>query len=110
MAQKNIPGNARNRLHELQYMILCDLVSFCVLSVLLVRKDQQHGISHLVFVEHFRQLFASILNAITVIAVHNVDETVGALIVVSPQRADLVLASDVPHLKRVIVLCAANNS
>ena len=65
----------------------------CLRQVLLVGKDQKHGISHFVLVEHLSKFFTRILNTITVIAVNDVDEPIGALIVVAPQRTDLVLAS-----------------
>eukprot|EP00438_Fugacium_kawagutii_P031882 Skav227550 [mRNA] locus=scaffold3241:16004:27349:- [translate_table: standard] len=66
-------------------------------QVLLVGEDQEHCISHLVLVEHFVQLLSGIFNAVTVIAVHHVDQAIGSLVVMAPQRTDLVLASDIPN-------------
>mmetsp|Transcript_10590 Transcript_10590/g.22069 ORF Transcript_10590/g.22069 Transcript_10590/m.22069 type:complete len:254 (-) Transcript_10590:9-770(-) len=69
----------------------------CLWQVLLVGKNQQHCITHLVLIQHLSEFLPGILNAITVIAVNDIDQSVGALVVVAPQRANLVLASHVPH-------------
>ena len=61
-------------------------------SVLLVCKDQQHRVAHLILIQHFVEFLSGVLNPIPVVAVDDIDETVGALIVVAPQGADLVLA------------------
>ena len=61
-------------------------------SVLLVCKDQQHRVAHLILIQHFVEFLSGVLNPIPVVAVDDIDETVGALVVVAPQGADLVLA------------------
>ena len=38
-----------------------------------------------------------ILSTVTVAAISNKDETVGALIIVGPERPNLVLVSDISH-------------
>ena len=66
-------------------------------ACLLVGEDQKHRITHLVFVQHLVQLLARILNAISVVAVNDIDQAVRALVVVAPQRANLVLATHIPN-------------
>ena len=66
---------------------------------LLVSEDQQHSIAHLVLVQHFVELFSGIFDAVPVVAVNHVDQAVCALVVVAPQGANLVLASDIPDLR-----------
>eukprot|EP00435_Cladocopium_sp_Y103_P048707 s1291_g14.t1 len=74
-------------------------------QVLLVGKDQQHGITHFIFVQHLGEFLSCVLDTIAVVAVNNVDQSIGTLIVMAPERPDLVLASHVPHGKgQVLVL------
>merc|ERR1719323_2278066 len=65
-------------------------------QVLLVCEDKQHSVPHLILVQHLCKLFSGVLRPIAVIAVDHIDETIGALVVVAPERADLVLAANVP--------------
>jgi hypothetical protein len=66
-------------------------------QILLVGEDQKEGISQLVLVQHTLQLLASLNNTITIVAVDDEDDTLGVLEVMSPQRSNLVLSSDIPH-------------
>ena len=43
------------------------------------------------------QLVVSLIDAVLVVRVHHEDQALGALVVVPPERADLVLAADVPR-------------
>ena len=70
----------------------------CIWQILLVGEDQKHRITHLVFIQHFVELLAGIFDAIPVIAVNHVDQAVRTLVVVAPERSNLVLATNVPHL------------
>mmetsp|Transcript_104587 Transcript_104587/g.253871 ORF Transcript_104587/g.253871 Transcript_104587/m.253871 type:complete len:230 (+) Transcript_104587:108-797(+) len=73
-------------------------------QVLLVGKDQQHSVAHLIFVQHLGQLLPCVFHAVAVVAVDHVDEAVGALVVVAPEGPDLVLAADVPHRERDVLV------
>mmetsp|Transcript_55855 Transcript_55855/g.150446 ORF Transcript_55855/g.150446 Transcript_55855/m.150446 type:complete len:208 (+) Transcript_55855:106-729(+) len=76
-----------------------------VRQILLVGEDQHHCIPHLVLVQHLAQLLTGVLDAVTVVAVNHIDQAVGALVVVAPQRPDLVLAAHVPDREaQVLVL------
>merc|ERR1719382_288003 len=84
--------------HVVQAELLGDLRRrHRVREVLLVREDEQHGVAHLILVQHLHELLTRVLRAVAVVAVHHEDEALRALVVVAPQRADLVLAADVPH-------------
>lgn len=80
-----------------------------VWQVLLVGKDQEQGVSQLVLVEHLLQLLSGLGNTVSVIGVNNKDDALGVLEVVSPQRSDLVLSTDIPHGEgNVLVLDGLN--
>lgn len=66
-------------------------------QILLVGEDQEKGVPQLILVEHALQLLAGLGNTVTIVAVDDEDDTLGVLEVVSPQRANLVLSTDIPH-------------
>lgn len=66
-------------------------------KILLVGEDQKKSISQLVLVEHTLQLLAGLNDTVTIVAVDDEDDTLGVLEVMSPQRSDLVLSSNIPH-------------
>ena len=66
-------------------------------QILLVGKDQEHGVPELVLIEHALQLLAGLDNTIAIVAVDDEDDTLGVLEVMPPEGADLVLASDIPN-------------
>ena len=66
-------------------------------QILLVGEDQEHGIPELVLVQHALELLTGLDNTIAIVAVNDEDDTLGVLEVMPPERADLVLASDIPH-------------
>jgi hypothetical protein len=63
---------------------------------LLVGENKEEGISKLILVEHALQLFPSLDNSVTIVAVNNEDDTLGILEVMSPKRTDLVLSTNIP--------------
>merc|ERR1719379_1105607 len=83
--------------HAVEPQLLRDLRGgHSVWQVLLVREDEKHGVAHLLLVEHLGELLAGILDTVSVVAVDDKDEALRVLIVVTPERADLILAADVP--------------
>ena len=74
-------------------------------KILLVGKDKEKSIPQLVLVEHALQFLTSLDNTIAIVGVHNEDDTLGVLEVMSPQRTNFVLTADIPHGKlNVLVL------
>mmetsp|Transcript_19579 Transcript_19579/g.58225 ORF Transcript_19579/g.58225 Transcript_19579/m.58225 type:complete len:211 (+) Transcript_19579:79-711(+) len=69
-------------------------------QILLVREHQEDGLPQLVLVEHAVQLVARVVDAVAVVRVDDEDEALRILVVVAPERADLVLPPDVPHRER----------
>jgi hypothetical protein len=63
---------------------------------LLVGENEEKSIPKLVLVEHALQLFPSLDNSVTIVAINNEDDTLGILEVMSPQRSDLVLSTNIP--------------
>ena len=71
---------------------------------LFVGKYQQNSVSQLVFLKHTMQFVASFADSLSVIAVDYKNEALGILEVVSPQRSNLVLATDVPYGEAYILV------
>lgn len=66
-------------------------------QILLVGEDQEDGIPELVLVQHALEFLPGLDNTIAIVAINDEDDALGVLEVVSPQRSDLVLSTDVPH-------------
>jgi hypothetical protein len=66
-------------------------------KILLVGKDQEDGIPELVLVEHALELLTSLDDTVTIVGIDNEDDALGVLEVMSPQRTDLVLTTNIPH-------------
>lgn len=66
-------------------------------QILLVGEDEKEGVTELVLVEHALELLTGLDNTVAIVGVDDEDDTLGVLEVVPPQRADLVLSTDIPH-------------
>ena len=78
-------------------------------KILLVGEDQEKGISEFVFVQHALQLFTGLDDTIPIIGVDDEDDALGILEVMSPEWANLVLPTNVPHRELdVLVLNGLN--
>jgi len=66
-------------------------------QILLVGEDQEESVPQLVLVQHALQLLARLNNTIAIVAVNDEDDALGVLEVMSPQRSDLVLSTDIPY-------------
>lgn len=73
-------------------------------KILLVGKDKKDGIPQLVFIKHALELFPCLDNTITIVGVDDKDDTLGILKVMSPEWADLVLATDIPDGKSNVLI------
>jgi hypothetical protein len=94
------------KLVRLLFGILDDVTYW---QILFVGKDQEKSIPQLILVQHSLQLFSGLNNTITIVAVNNEDDTLGVLEVMSPEGADLVLSTDIPHCElNVLVLDSLN--
>lgn len=51
------------------------------------------------------QLVFRFINSFSVLAVNDEDETLSASVVVTPQRPDFVLSTDIPYIKLDILVC-----
>lgn len=83
----------------LQFKILHD---FCrchgIGQILFVGKNQQHRIFECLFLQHLVQFLFSFLDSVTVRAVHDINQSIGVLEVISPKFADPVLPTYIPNL------------
>lgn len=73
-------------------------------DILLVGKDQKQRVLHFAIVDNLVQLRASLLEAGGITRVHNEDKALCAGVVVSPERANLVLTADIPHIELDVLI------
>ena len=66
-------------------------------QILLVGEDEEKSVTELVLVEHALELLAGLDNTVAIVGVDDEDDTLGVLEVMSPERTDLVLSTDIPH-------------
>jgi hypothetical protein len=73
-------------------------------QVLLVGENEQNGVTELVLSQHAVELVLgavlisiAIIDTIPIVTVDNEDAALGVLVVVTPERANLVLSSDIPY-------------
>lgn len=80
-----------------------------VISHLFISEHQQNGLAQFVLVEHAVQLIPCGVDAVSVIRVHDKDQSLCVLVVVPPQRTDLVLPPDVPNCSQQAESSQAGN-
>lgn len=66
-------------------------------QILLVGEHEQHCIAQFVLLQHAVQLLFRLHDTLAIVRVDHKDEPLRVLEVVAPERANLVLATDVPH-------------
>ena len=66
-------------------------------KILLVGEDKEDSITELVLVKHALELLSGLNNTVAIVGVDDEDDTLSVLEVMSPQRTDLVLTTDIPH-------------
>mmetsp|Transcript_57895 Transcript_57895/g.130534 ORF Transcript_57895/g.130534 Transcript_57895/m.130534 type:complete len:209 (-) Transcript_57895:9-635(-) len=66
-------------------------------QVLLVCEHEHDRVSQLILREHLSELLTCVINTVMVVAVYDKDDALRAQIVVAPELANLVLATDVPY-------------
>ena len=77
---------------------LGDAVGPCRLGqVLFIREDEDLGVAEAVVTEHVVELILALGHASRVGRIDEPDQRVRVLVVVAPERSNLVLAADVPY-------------
>jgi len=71
----------------------------CVGEILFVGKDQKDGVTQFVFVQHSVQFVSCGVDTVGIIGIDDEDQTLSVLVVMTPQRTDLVLTTDIPNCK-----------
>jgi len=93
----DVPGTLSQ---TVETKLVCDLSSIHgIRQILLVGENQQNGIPQLVLVQHALELLSGLDDTVAIIAVDDEDNSLGVLEIMSPQRSDFVLSTDVPHGK-----------
>ena len=74
-----------------------------------VSEDQKNGISKLILVQHALQFLPGLNDTITIIAINDEDDALGVLEIMSPQRSNFVLSTNIPYGElNVLVLDSLN--
>ena len=73
-------------------------------QVLLVGEDEEHGVAKLFLSKHLVEFLAVLLNSLSIIGVNDIDEALGVGVVMSPEKSDLVLTTDIPHVERDVLV------
>jgi hypothetical protein len=83
----------------------------CVGEILLVGEHEKNSIAKLILCKHAAKLiFGTVLVAllvvdtVAIVTINHEDGTLGVLVVVAPERANLVLPSNVPHSERDVLV------
>jgi len=71
----------------------------CVWQILLIGKHQQQSVTQLILIQHTLQLIACVINTVAIVRIHDIDDPLGILKVVTPQRPNLVLTTYIPYSK-----------
>ena len=73
-------------------------------QILLVGEDEEKSVTELVLVEHALELLAGLDNTVAIVGVDDEDDTLGVLEVMSPERTDLVLSTDIPDIEACVLV------
>lgn len=74
-------------------------------QILLIRKHQQQTILHFPILNNPVQLLSRLIDTISVIRVNDENQTLCPREIMSPQRSNLVLSTDVPHVELDVLVC-----
>ena len=73
-------------------------------QVLLVGEDKKDGVLELLFGKHLVELFTVLFNTLAIVGVNDVDEALSVGVVVPPEKSDLVLTTDIPHVEADVLV------
>ena len=66
-------------------------------EILLVGEDEEDGVAELILGKHLLELITGLSDTSRVVGVDDEDNTIGVLEVVTPEGAELILTSHIPH-------------
>lgn len=69
-------------------------------EILLVGENKEDSVSELVLAKHSVQFVTGLADTLSVVAIDNEDDSLSVLVVVTPERSDLVLSSNIPNRER----------
>ena len=76
----------------------------CIWKILLVGENKKDGIAQFILVQHSVHLITSCINTVRIVRINNKDQSLSVLVVVTPQRTDLILTADIPNCKRNVLV------
>jgi len=71
----------------------------CICQILLVSENEYDGFSHFSVVDDPMEFLSGLLDSIAVVAVHHENQALSSHVVMTPQRTNLVLTSNVPNVE-----------
>lgn len=88
----------------MEVKLVCDFSNrHSVGEILFVGQNEESSIAQLIFPQHLSKFFSGTavasINALPVVGVNHEDDGVGILVVVAPERSDLVLTSNIPRVE-----------
>ena len=75
-----------------------------VRKILLVGENEKDSIAQFILVQHSVHLITGSINTIRIVRVNNKDQSLSVLIVMAPQRTDLILTTDIPNCERDVLV------
>ena len=76
----------------------------CSWKILLVGEDKKDGVAKLFLGEHLVELLTVLLDSLSIVGVNDVDEALCVGVVMSPEKSDLILTTDIPHIERDVLV------
>ena len=76
----------------------------CVWQILLVRVHEQNTFTELVLIKHAMKFVTCSIDTIAVIRVNHEDQALRVLVIMAPERADLILSPYIPYSERNILV------
>jgi hypothetical protein len=73
-------------------------------QVLLVCKHEEQAFLHLPIAQNPMQLLFRFVYPLPILAVHDEDETLRSGVIMSPQRSNLVLSTDIPNVELYVLV------
>lgn len=74
------------------------------LEYLFVGKDKKNSVAQFIFVQHSHQFLPSFSDTFAIVAVHNKDQTLCILEVITPQRSNFILTTNIPDSERNVLI------
>ena len=73
-------------------------------EILLVGEDEEDSVLKLFLSEHLMELFLVLVDTVAIVRVDDENESLGVLVVMSPEESDLILTTDIPDVETDVLV------